>query len=135
MQAVRELGIRTPLMEAELYKDDIRVLSRKMKLPTWDKPSAACLSSRLPYGENITVEKLKQIEEAERYLRKLGFTQIRVRHHNKIARIEILPDEISTFLDNKVRLKIVKKLKNLGFDYVTLDLQGYRTGSMNEQLK
>jgi uncharacterized protein len=134
MQAVRELGIRTPLMEADLYKDEIRLLSRKMKLTTWDKPSAACLSSRLPYGEEITREKLKQVEEAELFLLKFGLKQVRVRYHNKIARIEIVPEEIRMLLDDTIRSKIVKKLKRLGFDYVTLDLQGYRTGSMNELL-
>jgi uncharacterized protein len=134
-QALKELGIRTPLMEAELHKDEIRVLSRKMKLPTWDKPSAACLASRLPYGENITAEKLKQIEASEQFLWKLGFKQVRVRYHNNVARIEFLSEEIQAVLNENTRCLIVNKLKSLGFKYITVDLQGYRTGSMNELLE
>ncbi len=133
-QAIKELGIRRPLMEADLHKGEIRVLSRKMNLPTCDKPSLACLASRLPYGETITIEKLKKIEQAEKFLWGLGFKQVRVRHHNNSARIEVLPEEISRLLENKIRARVVSKLKQLGYQYVTLDLQGYRTGSMNETL-
>lgn len=130
--AAKELGIRKPLMEALLGKEEIRVLSRKMGLPTGDKPSSACLSSRLPYGETITAGKLKQIGRAEEFLRSLGFTQVRVRHHNGIARVEVLPAEMGRFMERAVQVKVTKQLRSLGYQYVTLDLQGYRTGSMNE---
>jgi uncharacterized protein len=135
MRAVKELGIRQPLFEAGLYKDEIRALSKKLKLPTWDKPAYACLSSRLPYGESITLDKLQQIERAEKFLQGLGFSQVRVRHYQNMARIEVLPEEIGRFLKQDLRTKVAAKLQKLGYQYVTLDLQGYRTGSMNEVLK
>ena len=135
MRAVKELGIRQPLFEAGLYKDEIRVLSKKLNLPTWDKPAYACLSSRLPYGESITLVKLQQIERAEKFLQGLGFRQVRVRHYKNMARIEVLPEEIGRFFKQDLRTKVAAKLKKLGYQYVTLDLQGYRTGSMNEVLK
>lgn len=132
MQAAAELGIRSPLKEAKLTKADIRELSRKFGLPTWDKPSFACLSSRFPYGSKITREKLKAIGEAEIFLRNLGVRQLRVRHHGQIARIEVNEEDLRLLLQN--REQIVFRLKELGYTYVTMDLQGYRSGSMNEVL-
>ncbi len=135
MKAITELGIRQPLIEAGFTKDEIRGASKKLKLRTWDKPSSACIASRIPYGETITVEKLQQIERAEAFLHRLGFTQVRVRHHNNTARIEVLAAETGRFFDEALRTKVVTKLHQLGYHYVTLDLQGYRSGSMNEVLK
>ena len=135
MKAVNEKGVRSPLLEAGLTKQEIRELSRYLKLPTWDKPSFACLSSRFPYGYGITKENLMKIDQAETLLRDLGFRYFRVRHHDdKTARIEVGKEEIKQLIDDGVREKIVYQLKKLGFTYVTLDLQGYRTGSMNEVL-
>jgi pyridinium-3,5-biscarboxylic acid mononucleotide sulfurtransferase len=134
MEAARELGVRSPLMEAGLTKNDVRELSRWMKLPTWDKPSFACLSSRFPYGTEITLPRLEQIGRAEDHLRRLGFGQLRVRYHGELARVEVEPKEISRLLDEGLREQVVHFLKEAGFIYVTLDLQGYRTGAMNENL-
>lgn len=131
-KAKKELGIISPLQEAGLTKDAIRKLSKKLKLPTWNKPSFACLSSRFPYGDKITNKKLRQIDQAEAYLRKLGFKQLRVRHHNNVARIELEEKAIPKAI--KQKKKITKKLKELGYTYITLDLIGYRTGAMNEVL-
>jgi len=133
-QAVRELGVRRPLMEAGFGKKEIRIASNKMKLPTWDKPSFACLASRFPYGEDITVDKLKRTDAAEIFLKKCGFRQVRVRFHNNSARIEVPAEEISKFFKDSLRDKVVRKLKALGYSYVMLDLQGYRMGSMNETI-
>lgn len=135
LAAIKELGIRSPLREASLYKEEIRELSKKMNLPTWDKPSFACLSSRFVYGEEITPKKLLMVERSEELLLGLGFKQVRVRIHGNIARIEILPWEYSKFMQENVRITVTQKLKEYGFDYVTLDLTGYRTGSMNEVLQ
>lgn len=132
--AVAELGIKSPLRYAGLTKEDIRVLSKEIDLPTWDKPSFACLASRFVYGETISEEKLKMVEKAEQLLLDLGFRQMRVRVHGNIARIEVLPEEIGKLVDEKVRNTVYNTLKGLGFDYVTMDLAGYRTGSMNETL-
>ena len=132
LQAVQELGIRSPLREAGLTKDEIRALSRRMGLPTWNKPSFACLASRFPYGEEITVERLVRVERAEQYLLNLGFGQVRVRSHGDLARIELCPADIPKAVAQ--RGKIHAALKELGFAYVALDLLGYRTGSMNEGL-
>ena len=132
MRALAELGIASPLREAGLSKADIRALSHEMGLATWDKPSAACLSSRIPYGEEITAEKLARIEAAEAYLHGLGFTQVRVRNHGAIARIEVPAPEIPQAAAEAQQIAL--QLKELGFSYVTLDLQGFRTGSMNEVL-
>ena len=134
MEAARELGVRSPLLEAGLTKADIRALSRQLNLPTWDKPSLACLSSRFPYGVEITLSRLEKVGRAEEYLRSLGFRQLRVRYHGEIARVELEPREIDRFLQGDLRQKAVDFLKELGFTYVTLDLQGYRTGAMNEAL-
>ncbi|WP_246939287.1 ATP-dependent sacrificial sulfur transferase LarE [Bacillus pinisoli] len=134
MKALREKGVRSPLKEADLTKDEIRELSREMNLKTWNKPSFACLSSRIPYGTKITERAINQLDIAENYLLKeIGLRQVRVRHHDKIARIEVDADELqSIFFHNQ---RIDEKLKELGFTYVTVDLMGYRTGSMNEVLK
>lgn len=135
MQAISELGILSPLREAGLYKEEIRFLSREMQLPTWDKPSCACLASRFAYGESITKEKLQMVERAEQILLDLGFRQIRVRIHGKIARIEVPPEELQRIMQPEIRSVVVSKLQQYGFTYITLDLSGYRTGSMNEVLK
>ncbi|MBI5967074.1 MAG: ATP-dependent sacrificial sulfur transferase LarE [Deltaproteobacteria bacterium] len=135
MEAAQELGIRSPLKEAGLTKKDVRELSYQMGLPTWDKPSFACLASRFPYGTEITVQRLEQVEKAEDFLRGLGFRQLRVRYHGELARVELEPEEIGRLLEEKLRTEIVRFLKEVGFIYVTLDLQGYRTGAMNEGLK
>lgn len=132
--AVAELGIKSPLREAGLYKEEIRRLSRERGLSTWDKPSFACLSSRFVYGEEITEEKLKMVDRAEQLLIDKGFSQVRVRIHGTLARIEVLPDQIGRFADHNLRGEICGKLREYGFSYVTLDLGGYRTGSMNEVL-
>ena len=132
LQAVRELGIRSPLREVGLTKDEIRALSRRMGLPTWDKPSFACLASRFPYGEEITVERLARVERAEQYLMDLGFAQVRVRSHGDLARIEVSPADIPRLATRADA--IAAMFKEFGFAYTTLDLLGYRTGSMNEVL-
>ena len=133
LQAVAELGVKSPLRHSELYKEDIRALSKDLDLPTWEKQSFACLSSRFVYGETITKEKLGMVDKAEQLLLDLGFHQLRVRIHGTLARIEVLPDELQKVLEN--RNQIVKAFKEYGFTYVTMDLQGYRMGSMNETLK
>lgn len=132
LQAKSEQGVRSVLQEAGFYKEEIRKLSKQLGLPTWNKPSFACLSSRIPYGTRIEKRKIDQLDLAEDYLFSLGLWQVRVRHHDEIARIEVLPDDIPRLLEH--REQIDEKLKSLGFKYVTLDLQGYRTGSMNEVL-
>ena len=134
MQAITELGIKSPLRAAELTKAEIRELSKQMNLPTWSKPSFACLASRFVYGETITKEKLAMVERAEDLLREQGFRQFRVRIHGTNARIELLPEDIPRMLDENLRKEIVDKLKRYGFTYITIDLEGYRTGSMNEVL-
>ncbi len=133
-QAAKEIGVRSPLMEAGLTKMDIRMLSRELGLPTWNKPSFACLSSRFPYGDRITLDKLGQIDQAEQFIRDLGFVQVRVRHHDAIARIELPKEDLPRLLANGKGELISQMLKGLGFTYVTVDLQGYRSGSMNETL-
>jgi uncharacterized protein len=133
-QAAKKYGIHSPLMEAKLTKNDIRRLSRQLGLPTADIPASPCLASRIMYGLKITTQKLKQIEDAEEFLKKLGLIEFRVRHHDQIARIEIHPEDIDKVTKEPARLKIVKKLKSLGFKYITIDLQGFRSGSLNEPL-
>lgn len=133
-QAARELGVRSPLMDVGMTKAEIRVLSRELGLPTAEKPSLACLASRIPYGTPITRAALAAIETAENLLRDLGFSQVRVRHHGPIARIELPPDEMSRLLDPALRVQVIRRLQELGYQYTALDLQGYRTGSMNEVL-
>ena len=133
-QAAREFGVRSPLDEVNLGKDDIRALSRRAGLPTWDEPASACLSSRIPYHTDVTDEKLRTIERAEQALRGLGFRVFRVRHHDELARVEIGPNEMPRALDPAISAAIVRELKAVGYRYVTLDLQGYRRGSLNEGL-
>ena len=133
--AVKELGVSSPLRQAELSKAEIRELSKEMGLPTWDKQSFACLSSRFVYGETINEKKLVMVDKAEQLLLDMGFHQVRVRIHGNIARIEVLPGEIARIVEEENRTQIASKLKEYWFDYVTLDLLGYRTGSMNETLE
>ena len=134
IKALDELGIVSPLREAGLTKEDIRVLSREMQLPAWDKPAFACLSSRFPYGQKITKEKLTMVDKAEQYLLDLGFMQVRVRHHGDIARIEVAASERVKFFDDGLMDRIHSSFRQIGFNYVTLDMKGYRTGSMNETI-
>ncbi|HLF78857.1 MAG TPA: ATP-dependent sacrificial sulfur transferase LarE [Dehalococcoidia bacterium] len=134
-RAASEHGVRSPLIEAGLTKDEIRALSRQRGLSTWDKPAMACLSSRIPYGSPVTVEVLDQVEEAEMFLRSLGLRQLRVRHHGQIARIELDDSGMAVLMSGGRRQAVVSKLKELGFSYVALDLAGFRSGSMNEVLK
>ena len=133
-QAAREFGVRSPLDEVGLAKDEIRELSRHAGLPSWDEPASACLSSRIPYHAEVTDEKLRRIERAEQALRVLGFRVCRVRHHDDLARVEIGRDEMPRALDPETAAAIVRELKSVGYRHVTLDLQGYRTGSLNEGL-
>jgi len=133
-KAADKLGIRSPLKEAGLIKNDIRELLHYLGIPNWNKPSMACLASRFPYHQPLISEDLNKVAAAEKFLLSLGFTQFRVRHHSNTARIEVLPEEISRFTDKNLREKITKKLNDLGYTYVTLDLTGYRTGSLNESL-
>jgi uncharacterized protein len=132
--AVKELGIKSPLREAGLYKAEIRERSKTLGLPTWNKQSFACLASRFVYGETIDEEKLGMVDKAEQLLLDLGFHQLRVRIHGKLARIEVEPEEFGRLMEEETRTKIYDALKSYGFSYVTLDLKGYRTGSMNEAL-
>ncbi len=132
--AIAELSIKSPLREIGFTKDEIRRLSKHFGLPTWDKQSFACLASRFPYGERITEEKLSMVDRAEQLLIDLGFHQLRVRIHGKVARIELLSEEFPRVMEEHVRKQIYREFKTYGFDYVSLDLLGYRTGSMNETL-
>jgi uncharacterized protein len=132
--ACQELEVRSPLAEVELTKDEIRALSREANLPTWSKPAMACLASRVPYGEELTPERMARIEAAEKAVRGLGFEQLRVRDHGTLARIELPPDQIPRLADAAIREAAVTALKTAGYTYVSLDLTGYRTGAMNETL-
>ena len=133
-QAAREFGVASPLDDVDLTKAEIRELSRRAGLPTWDEPASACLSSRIPYESEVTDDKLRTIERAEQALRALGFRVFRVRHHADVARIEIARDEMIRALEPETAAAIVRELKAVGYRYVSLDLQGYRTGSLNEGL-
>jgi len=135
MRAVVEFGVRSPLKEAGFTKDDIRKLSKEMNLPTWDKPPLPCLSTRFPYGTQITKEKVLRVGRAEEFLAGFGIRQLRVRDHGSVARIEVQRADMPIFLDEEISNLIVEKFKMLGYLYVTLDIQGYRMGSMNEPLK
>ena len=130
-RAAEESGVRSPLIEAELTKEEVRHLSREKGLPTWNKPASPCLASRIPYGTPVTLETLQLISQGEKFLHSLGLGQLRLRHHGDIARIEVDEQEISVLLKDEIRRKIVEQLKSLGYKYVTLDLTGYRTGSLN----
>jgi uncharacterized protein len=131
-KAADELGIRSPLLEAGITKDEIRAMSKEMGLSTWNKGAFACLASRFAYGDRITEEKLEQVGRAEEVLREKGFRQFRVRHHDTVARIEVAPDEMQRFHDAAFVAEVISAIKKAGYNYVALDLEGYRTGSMNE---
>lgn len=131
-KAGQKYGVRSPLFEVGLTKAEIRAYSKERGLPTWDKPAMACLSSRFPYGTPVEVAALRQIDEAEAFLQDLGFSQVRVRHHDKLARIEVAPDQVARLMADEVREAVVRKLRELGYLYVTVDLAGYRPGSLNE---
>jgi pyridinium-3,5-biscarboxylic acid mononucleotide sulfurtransferase len=135
MKAAQDHGVRAPLIEAELWKEEIRTLSRQLGLPTWDKPSFACLSSRFQYGDQITPEKLRRIDAAEAFVRSLGFRQVRVRHHDRLARLEIAREEMPRLWEDGRHEAIVKRLRELGYVYVALDLAGFQSGSANLLLK
>ena len=135
MEAASLKGVRAPLIEAELWKEEVRALSRAAGLPTWDKPSFACLSSRFQYGDPITVEKLRRVDEAEAFLRTLGFSQFRVRHHDRLARLELSLPGMERLWQEGLRAAILARFRQLGYAYVTLDLQGFRSGSANEMLQ
>jgi uncharacterized protein len=134
-QAAREFGVRSPLDEVGLTKDEIRELSRHAGLPTWDEPASACLSSRIPYFSEVTEEKLRMIERAENVLRDLGFRVCRVRHHDTLARLEIGREEMARALEPEIAVAIDRELRAIGYQHVTLDLRGYRLGSLNEALR
>jgi uncharacterized protein len=134
-KAAREFGVRSPLDEADLLKSEIRDLSRSAGLPTWDEPASACLSSRIPYHSEVTDEKLRMIERAEDVLHDLGFRVCRVRHHDTLARLEIGRDELARALEPALRERIVQALRAIGYQHVTVDLQGYRMGSLNEGVR
>jgi uncharacterized protein len=133
--ASKEYGIKSPLREAGFTKEDIRKLSRELKIPHWNKPALACLASRIPYGTRITSEIIKKIEKGERFLKGLGLKQVRVRHHGDLARIEVDKCDIASLVEGGTADKIDKKFKSLGYHFVTIDIEGYRTGSMNESLR
>jgi len=135
MKATGELGVLSPLKDAGFTKNDIRKISREMGLPLWNKPSSACLASRFPYGTELTDAGLKMVEQAEGYLKSLGFSQVRVRCHGDIARIEVPKEEYCKFLEHDLSSRVSREFKKTGFKYVSLDLMGYRTGSMNEGLE
>jgi uncharacterized protein len=134
LKAANEWGVRHPLVEAQMTKDDIRRYSRELDLPTWDKPASPCLSSRFPYGTSINLERLRQVGTCETFLKRHGFREFRVRYHGDLARIELPPEQFSLLLDPSTRHAVTQAFKEAGFHYVSLDLQGYRTGSMNEAL-
>jgi uncharacterized protein len=131
-RALHELGIRSPMVDAGLTKDDVRRISREMNIPGWDRPANPCLASRIPYGSEITHEKISAVAEAESYLKSLGFRELRVRHHGDVARIELSPGEENLLHDSGLRHTVSDRIKSLGFTWVCLDLDGYRMGSMNE---
>jgi len=135
LRALEELEIRSPLMEAGLTKDEIRQLSKERDLPSWGKPAMACLATRVPYDEKITKEKLHQIDDAEEFLRSLGYGNCRVRHHGDLARIEVSPKRIGQLMKPDQRRQVTEHLKGLGFKYITVDIQGYRMGSLNEAIR
>jgi uncharacterized protein len=132
MSAARERGIQSPLIDAGMCKDDVRAVSRAWGLPTWNQPASACLSSRIPYGTQVTEEALRMVDRSETFLKELGFRQVRVRHHESVARVEVAPEEMHRFFEEGRNEAIVSRLKEIGYRYVTLDLQGYRSGSLNE---
>ncbi len=134
LNAAKQYGVRSPLVDVGLTKAEIRELSKGMDLPTWDKPAQACLSSRIPYGTPVSVESLTRIAKAEEFLHDLGIKQLRVRHHDTIARIEVEPSDFVTLLDEDIRQRVNEFFHSIGYSYVTLDLEGFRSGSLNEVL-
>ncbi|HIF13710.1 MAG TPA: ATP-dependent sacrificial sulfur transferase LarE, partial [Dehalococcoidia bacterium] len=134
MVAAAEHNVRSPLLEVGINKQDVRHLAKYWDLPVWDKPAQACLASRIPYGTVVTVEALTQIAKAERGLRQAGFRQLRVRHHGEVARIEVPVEDLASLIDEEIRNTIVKKIREAGYLYVTMDLAGFRSGSMNEAI-
>lgn len=134
LQATKELNVVSVLREAGMHKGEIREMARALGLPNWNKPAQACLSSRIPYGEKIDVKKLRQVEQGEAFLRELGFNQVRLRHHGTVARLEVEPGEIARLARPDLRDRVVKFMRSIGFQFVTLDMAGYRTGSLNEVL-
>ncbi len=135
LQAAKQWGVRHPLVEVEMTKNDIRRYSRRLNLATWDKPSSPCLSSRFPYGTEINLERLAKVAACERFMRELHFREFRVRYHGDLARIEVAQEEFDRLFEKTIREAVVQKFKEMGFNYISLDLQGYRTGSMNEALR
>ncbi len=135
MEAAKAKGVRAPLIEAQLWKREVREIGQALGLPNWDKPSFACLSSRFQYGDRITPEKLRQVDQAEAFLRELGFRQFRVRHHERLARLELPAEEMSRLWEEGRHAAIVRRFRELGYQFVTLDLQGFRSGSANEALQ
>lgn len=135
LEAIRELGIRSPFLEVGIGKEMIRHLAKYYDLPNWDKPSSPCLASRIPFGETITPERLQRIDRSEAALRAMGFRDLRVRDHGKLARVELKPEDIERFLQPELREAVVAACKTAGYTFVTLDLQGYRTGAMHEAVK
>jgi uncharacterized protein len=134
-EAAQERGVRSPLVEAGMSKQDVRELSRRRGLPTWDKPASPCLSSRIAYGTPVTIERLRTVDDGERIMRELGFREFRVRHHDELVRLEVAPAELDRALRRETADELARRFRALGFRYVTLDLHGYRTGAMNEVLK
>ena len=135
IEAAKQYGVLSPMVDVNLTKDEIRLLSKDMDLNTWDKPAQACLSSRIPYGTTVTVEALTKIAKAEHFLRTKGFKQLRVRHHDTIARIEMEPTDFQDLISEPLRTEITEAFKDFGYSYVTLDMEGFRSGSLNEILK
>jgi uncharacterized protein len=133
-KALAELGVRSPLCEVELTKDEIRSLSKKKGLPTWNKPASSCLATRIPYGTPVNRDTLRRIAQGEQYLRNLGIRECRLRHHGNIARIEVGEKDMALLLESQIRQDLVEQIKALGYTYVTIDLGGYRSGSLNEEL-
>ena len=133
-QAAREHSVRSPLIEVQMSKAEVRELSRRVNLPTWNKPASPCLSSRIAYGTTVTIERLRKVDRGEEILREFGFREFRVRHHDTLVRLEIAPEEMDRVLKREVLEQLAQRFRELGFKYVTLDLQGYRSGSMNEVL-
>ena len=134
MAAASARGIQAPMIDVGITKADVREVSRRWGLPAWDRPASACLSSRIPYGTEVTVEALSMVDRAEAFLKAQGFRQVRVRHHGEMARIEVEPEEMARFFEGETHQKVAQRLKEIGYRYVTLDLQGYRSGSLNEGL-